>query len=39
VTVIVTGVGQRRRLRSATEPAVASEGPDALEPPSFLQGN
>jgi cell division protein FtsZ len=39
VTVIVTGVGQRRRLRSATEPAVASEGADAFEPPSFLQGN
>jgi len=39
VTVIVTGVGQRRRLRSAAEPAVASEGADALEPPSFLQGN
>jgi hypothetical protein len=35
----VTGVGQRRRLRSAAEPAVASEGADALEPPSFLQGN
>ena len=39
VTVIVTGVGQRRRLRSAAEPAVASEGADALEPPSFLHGN
>jgi cell division protein FtsZ len=39
VTVIVTGVGQRRRLRSAAEPAVASEGADELEPPSFLQGN
>jgi cell division protein FtsZ len=37
VTVIVTGVGQRRRLRSATEVAVPSESSDALEPPSFLQ--
>jgi cell division protein FtsZ len=37
VTVIVTGVGQRRRLRSATEVAASSEGSEALEPPSFLQ--
>ena len=36
VTVIVTGVGQRR-LRSATEMAAPSESSDALEPPSFLQ--
>jgi cell division protein FtsZ len=37
VTVIVTGVGQRRRLRSATEMAAPSERSDALDPPSFLQ--
>ena len=37
VTVIVTGVGQRRRLRSAAEMTAPSESSDALEPPSFLQ--
>jgi hypothetical protein len=35
--VIITGVGQRRRLRSATEVATPSESSDVLEPPSFLQ--
>src|SRR5215218_1522987 len=37
VTVVITGVGQRRRLRSATERAAGSESSDVLEPPSFLQ--
>jgi cell division protein FtsZ len=37
VTVIITGVGQRRRLRSATEVATPSETSDVLEPPTFLQ--
>jgi cell division protein FtsZ len=37
VTVIVTGVGQRRRLRSATE--AAAESADEFGPPSFLQGS
>jgi cell division protein FtsZ len=37
VTVIVTGVGQRRRLRSTKEVAARSESSEVLEPPSFLQ--
>jgi cell division protein FtsZ len=37
VTVIITGVGQRRRLRTATERAAGSESSEVLEPPSFLQ--
>ena len=38
VTVIVTGVGQRRRLRSATDRTPDSESSETvLEPPSFLQ--
>jgi cell division protein FtsZ len=38
VTVIITGVGQRRRLRSADSPG-GSERAETLEPPSFLQGS
>jgi cell division protein FtsZ len=38
VTVIITGVGQRRRLRSATDRTPDSESSETvLEPPSFLQ--
>jgi cell division protein FtsZ len=37
VTVVVTGVGQRRRLRSATEADAGPESSEVLEPPSFLQ--
>jgi cell division protein FtsZ len=39
VTVIVTGVGQRRRLRSASEAAAETAGADEFGPPSFLQGS
>jgi cell division protein FtsZ len=38
VTVIITGVGQRRRLRSA-DSSGGSERAETLEPPSFLQGS
>jgi cell division protein FtsZ len=38
VTVIITGVGQRRRLQSATDRTPGSESSETgLEPPSFLQ--
>ena len=38
VTVIVTGVGQRRRpVRSGTEPRAGAGSTEKLEPPSFLQ--
>jgi cell division protein FtsZ len=39
VTVIITGVGQRRRLRSATDSPTGTERAETLEPPSFLQGS
>jgi cell division protein FtsZ len=39
VTVIVTGVGQRRRLRSASEAAAETADADEFGPPSFLQGS
>jgi cell division protein FtsZ len=39
VTVIITGVGQKRRLRSAGDATTGSERAETLEPPSFLQGS